>query len=198
MRQPKYIQLDRYNVKEIIMKKILSALLLMLPMLAAAHPGHESISVTEGLLAGALHPLMGLDHLLAFAALGVLLFNIQGKHAALIGMAFIGLLAAGFYGAQLGLFNIASATVESFILASVFLSAICLGLARFVGHYKSALLVTSFAVFHGVAHGVEVPVGASSHGFAVGFLLTSCGLLMCMRTLPRLVVMMKRNLQHSA
>ena len=180
------------------MKNILGSLLLMMPMLAAAHPGHESISVTEGLLAGALHPLMGLDHLLAFAALGVLLFSINGKHAALIGMAFIGLLAVGFYGAQMGIFNIASATVETFILGSVLLSVVCLGLARFVGHYKSALLVTGFAVFHGVAHGVEVPVGASSHGFAVGFLLTSCALLLCMRTLPSVVMLMKRNMQHSA
>ena len=198
MKQPKYIQHDRYNVKEIIMKKILGALLLMLPMLAAAHPGHESISVTEGLLAGALHPLMGLDHLLAFAALGVLLFNIQGKHAALIGVAFIGLLAVGFYGAQLGLFNIASATVETLILTSVILSAVCLVLARFVGHYKSALIITGFAVFHGVAHGVEVPVGASSHSFALGFLLTSCAVLLLMRKMTSLIGLMKQNLQHSA
>ena len=163
------------------MKKIFTALLLSLPMLVMAHPGHESISAAQGLVAGALHPLMGIDHLLAFAALGILLFRLQAKQAALVGLAFVMLLAVGFYGAQIGALPLASATVESLILLSVVLSIACLGLGRFVGHYKSALLVTAFAIFHGVAHGVEVPVGASSHGFASGFLFSTCAVLLLVR-----------------
>ncbi|MGR6872023.1 HupE/UreJ family protein [Pseudomonas sp. HK3] len=163
------------------MKKIFAALLLNLPMLVMAHPGHESISATQGLIAGALHPLMGIDHLLAFAALGILLFRLKAKQAMLIGSAFVVLLAVGFYGAQMGALQLASATVESLILLSVVLSIACLGLGRFVGHYKSALLVTAFAIFHGVAHGVEVPAGASSHGFAAGFLFSTCAVLLLVR-----------------
>lgn len=163
------------------MKKILASLLLSLPMLALAHPGHESISVGEGIFAGVIHPLMGLDHLLAFAALGILLFRMTTKRAVLIGASFIGLLAVGFYGAQTGVLTLASSTVENLILASVILSVVCLGLGRFVSYDKSAFLVTAFAIFHGVAHGVEVPSGASSHGFAIGFLLSSAVLMVLTR-----------------
>ncbi|MFT5595043.1 MAG: urease accessory protein [Oceanicoccus sp.] len=170
------------------MKKIFAALLLGLPMFAMAHPGHESISATQGLIAGALHPLMGLDHLLAFLALGVLLYRLPSKQATLIGAAFVALLAVGFYGAQSGILQLASTTVESLILVSVILSIACLGLGRFVGHYKSALLVTAFAVFHGVAHGVEVPAGVSSHGFALGFLLSTGLVLMLVRTTTRVLI----------
>ena len=163
------------------MKKILASLLLSLPMLALAHPGHESISVGEGIFAGVIHPLMGLDHLLAFAALGILLFRLTTKQALIIGTTFIALLAVGFYGAQAGVLNLASIMVEGLILMSVVLSIVCLGLGRFVGHYKSAFLVTTFAIFHGIAHGVEVPSGASSHGFAIGFLLSSAVLMVLTR-----------------
>ena len=71
--------------------------------------------------------------------------------------------------------------VESLILVSVILSIACLVLGRFVGHHKSALLVTAFAVFHGVAHGVEVPTGVSSHGFALGFFVSTYAVLAFVR-----------------
>ncbi|MFY0701580.1 MAG: HupE/UreJ family protein [Bermanella sp.] len=165
------------------MKKIIAGALLSSPMLAMAHPGHESISVTQGVLAGALHPLMGLDHLLAFAALGVLLFRLTSKQAGLIGSGFIALLALGFYGAQSGVLSFASNTVESLIMLSVVLSLGVVMASRFIGHHKSALLLTAFAVFHGMAHGVEVPATASAHGFAAGFLVSSAMLMLVVRTL---------------
>lgn len=170
------------------MKKIIVAALLSLPMIVMAHPGHEAISATEGVLAGILHPLMGLDHLLAFAALGVLLFRLTNKQAALIGGAFIGLLAVGFYGAQSGVLQLASSAVESLIMLSVILSVAFLVLGRFVGHHKSALLITAFAVFHGIAHGVEVPLGANAHGFAAGFLVSSAVLMLMVRTATLVVI----------
>jgi urease accessory protein len=163
------------------MKKIISAVLLSLPMFAFAHPGHEAISVSEGVLAGVLHPLMGLDHLLAILALGVLLSKVSNKQAILIGSSFVALLALGFYGAQLGILNMAGNIIETLIMVSVALSLGFIVLPRVVKAHISALLITGFAVFHGIAHGLEVPVGASSQGFALGFLVSAIMLMVLSR-----------------
>lgn len=180
------------------MKKIIAALLSSLPMLAVAHPGHDAISVSEGMLAGFLHPLLGLDHLLAIAALGILLFSVSKKQSIVIGASFIALLAIGFYGAQLGVFSMAENIMETLIMASVVLSLGFVVLSKVIKANVSAFIVTGFAVFHGIAHGVEVPAGASSQGFAAGFLISCVILMLASRSIVAALSALKAKVSQQA
>lgn len=184
-------------MKKMLLKSV-SALALLLPTLAMAHPGHHEIEVSQGLLAGVLHPLMGLDHLLAFVALGVLIAKSSIKQASMIGSLFIALLAMGFYGAQLGVLEVATGTIENMILVSVGLSVGLIALLKVVQGNISALVLTGFAVFHGLAHGLEVPAGASTHGFAIGFLFSSLALMITAQLLTKLsmVALPKFKVNH--
>lgn len=178
--------------------KSAATLALLLPSLAMAHPGHPGIEVSQGLLAGALHPLMGLDHLLAFVALGILMAKTSLKQAMGIGALFVGLLAVGFFGAQMGVMDVASGTIETMILLSAGLSVGLVALFKVVKGNVSALALTGFAVFHGFAHGLEVPLGASTQGFAMGFLVSALALMVVARTLTMtgLVVLPKLKASH--
>lgn len=178
--------------------KTASTLALLIPSLVMAHPGHEGIEVSQGLLAGVLHPLMGLDHLLAFVALGILMAKTNLKQAISIGALFVGLLAVGFFGAQMGVMDVASGTIETMILLSVGLSIGLVALFKVVKGSLSALALTGFAVFHGFAHGLEVPMGASTQGFAVGFLLSAFALMVVARslTMAGLAILPKRKVSY--
>ncbi|GAA6135403.1 HupE/UreJ family protein [Oceaniserpentilla sp. 4NH20-0058] len=169
------------------MKKLLLASLSFMPALALAHAGHESVSANQGFIAGMLHPIMGLDHLFAIAALGLLLYKASAKQSILIGIGFISLMALGFYSTQSGLFNLAVETVEGLILLSVGLSAAFLVFNRFINIHAGLIALLGFAVFHGMAHGAEVSSAVSAHSFALGFVLTCAMIMGLMRFIPRSV-----------
>src|SRR5262245_58022752 len=88
-----------------------SLLLLFAPSWAAAHPGH-----VEGFDGGLLHPLMGLDHLLAMVAVGILAARIGGRGLWLVPGAFLGAMVLGGLAAAGGL---PLPGVEMVIVASV-------------------------------------------------------------------------------
>ena len=164
------------------MKKIIAAIAALLPALAIAHPGHEATSMLSGLVGGVLHPLLGLDHLLALLAVGLLSARLTGKQRFIVPVAFISLMAIGFYAAHAGVHGIASGTIELAISASILAAAgfVVIALAVKKSQVISALGawgMTGFAVFHGLAHGLEVPAAAALNGFAFGFLLMSSTLI---------------------
>lgn len=72
--------------------------------------------------------------------------------------------------------------VEGFILFSVGLSVALLLLSRLINIQLAVLAISGFAIFHGMAHGVEVPLAMSAHSFALGFLL-SCVAIICVARL---------------
>jgi urease accessory protein len=142
----------------------LAALALLSASPALAHPGHEA--------SGFLHPLTGLDHLLAMVGVGLWAALMAGRKpvmamalpAAFLAMMAIG-AAAGFAGINLPL-------VEATILASVFVvGGLIIGAVRLP--VPSAMAIVGlFAVFHGYAHALEAPaVGAGS--YILGFLMAT-------------------------
>lgn len=142
----------------------LSAALLLLPQAALAHPGHGEAA---GLARGFLHPLGGADHVLAMVAVG-LLAGLRGGRALLaLPAAFLALMAAG---AGLG----AAGLPLPFAETGIALSIVAFGLAAMVGLRLPvaalAALVGGFAVFHGYAHGAEMPETASGLTYGLGFL----------------------------
>jgi urease accessory protein len=132
---------------------------------AQAHPGHA-----EGAFAGLAHPFMGLDHLLAMVAVGVWATQLGGRAKWLVPSCFVAVMAAG---GALGMSGLALPMVEGGIAASVLLLGLLIAFSVRLPVYASAGLVGVFAVFHGYAHGTEIPALASPWLYGAGFLIAT-------------------------
>lgn len=146
--------------------------LALMPSTALAHPGH---SETAPFASGLVHPLTGIDHLLAMVTLGLVAYGLGGRSRWLLPLTF--LLGAALGGA-FALFGLPLVGVET----GIALSVVTLG-ALVATRYALPLwaiygAAISFAAFHGYAHMNEMPVSAPAARYAAGFLLTT-GLLHC-------------------
>jgi urease accessory protein len=133
---------------------------------AQAHPGHPGHDFTDG----ALHPLTGLDHLLAMVAVGLLAVRIGGRGLWLMPAAFLGSMLLGGLAATAGL---PLPGVEYGIMASVLVLGLLVASKRVSPLGIGAVLVGAFAFFHGHAHAAELVSGGSLAPYAVGFLLST-------------------------
>ena len=141
-----------------------------LPTLALAHTGHGAES---GFAAGLTHPIGGLDHILAMVAVGFWGAHLGGSARWQLPLAFV---AAMLVGGGLGMAGIALPGVEPMILASSVVIGLALALSGKLSTGLAASLCAGFALFHGVAHGAEMPLAASALGYAGGFALATAGL----------------------
>jgi len=148
----------------------LAAMLLLAAPLAF---GHAETGAAAGFVSGFLHPLAGPDHLIAMVAVGL--------WGAFLGAPAIWQLPVVFplvmaIGGVLGIAGVPLPLVEVAIAAS----AIVLGLMVVLGArpplWVAAALVGGFAVFHGHAHGAELPHAANAAGYSAGFVVAT-GLL---------------------
>src|SRR4249920_1934377 len=158
------------------------------PAAALAHPGHDGAG---GLLNGFVHPLTGIDHVLAMIAVGVLAAGYGGRALWLVPMSFLVAMAAA---GAIGMAGIPVQIVE----AGIGLSVVVLGL-MIAFQFKPPTLVAMvvvgfFALFHGYAHGSEMPNGLAGLSLAAGFLIATAlllgagvgiGLIVQRRTLSR-------------
>jgi urease accessory protein len=142
----------------------------LLPTLALAH---AQGGLAGGLASGFLHPILGPDHLVAMVAVGLWGALLGSPAIWLLPITFPTVMALG------GLLGIAGVPVP-FIEVGVAGSAIVLGALVALGARlplpAAALLVGAFAVFHGHAHGTELPTAANPLAYGVGFVV-STGLL---------------------
>ena len=148
-------------------------LILLLPAVAHAHVGVEP---TSGLAAGLAHPFMGLDHLCAMMAVGLWAAQRGGRVIWLVPLAFVTVMAAG---GVLGMFAISIPFVEPGILTSVFVLDVLIAAAVRLPLLTSVILVGFFALFHGHAHGSELPSTAAGFTYALGFLISTILLHLC-------------------
>lgn len=130
---------------------------------ALAHPGHEAAT---GFGAGLLHPLTGLDHLLALLAVGM--WSRQQRHGVVLPPVCLVLMALG---ASTGL---APPALETSIAATVLLLGVLAAFALRVPPSVSVLTVGVCGFLHGLAHGLELSGKASG----AGFLLASAGIML--------------------
>ncbi|MFO1123352.1 MAG: HupE/UreJ family protein [Hyphomicrobiales bacterium] len=130
---------------------------------AQAHTGHD---LASGFAHGFAHPFSGTDHLLAMFAVGLLAANIGGRALWAVPAAFVSMMVAG------GVWGLAGMGLPYFE-AGIALSVAVLGLAALRRHSMplvvAAALAGVFAVFHGYAHAVEMPLGAAALDYALGF-----------------------------
>ena len=136
------------------------------------HTGYDS-----GIYAGLLHPLLGIDHLLAMVTVGLLSAQLGGRAIWTVPAAFVSVMAVG---GLLGLTGITVPFVEYGIAISVVALGIALAARRQMPLVMAMAFVGVFAIFHGHAHGTELP-GVSDTIVAImayvfGFLVATAGL----------------------
>ena len=149
-------------------RTLLAAALVLVPSLALAHPGLPGH--THDLATGFVHPLGGIDHVLAMVAVGLWGAFLGPPAIWLLPVVFPLVMAlAGAY----GVLGLPLHGVETGIaLSAIMLGAMVAGAVR-PPLWVAALLVGAFAVFHGYAHGVELPVGADAIAFSMGFVIAT-------------------------
>lgn len=138
---------------------------LLVPSLAYAHPGSGP---TGGLLPGLAHPLTGLDHIAAMVAVGLWAAQRGGRAIWLVPVSFV---AAMSVGGLLGATGVSLPLVEPTIIVSVLVLGLLVATAVRFPLVASSLLVALFAVFHGHAHGTEMPATAAGLSYGIGFVL---------------------------
>jgi urease accessory protein len=145
-------------------RAVLAASLILMPSLALAHPGIPGH--THDLASGFMHPIGGLDHVLAMVAVGLFAAQLGGRALWLVPASFIAAMAAAGIA---GMSGIALPLTETGIALSVIVlgGAIALRLAMPVA--AAMALVGFFAIFHGYAHGIETPETASGLLYGLGF-----------------------------
>jgi urease accessory protein len=126
-----------------------------------------------GMLAGIAHPLSGWDH--ALAMIGVGIWAAQSGRAAQWSLP-ASFLAAMAVGGVLGLSGMVLPAVETGIALSLLALGIAIVAAARPVAWVGMALVAAFAVFHGHAHGAELPAGASGMLYGAGALLATAAL----------------------
>jgi urease accessory protein len=142
-------------------------------LLAGPAQAHDGTGLAGGFASGFMHPLGGLDHMLAMVAVGLWGAFLGRPLVIALPVIFPTVMAIG---AVLGMANVPIPPVEwGIALSVVVLGALIVGQVR-APVWLASLIVAVFAVFHGYAHGQELPSAADPVGYSVGFVL-STGLL---------------------
>ncbi len=142
-------------------------------LISSAASAHLGTGLAGGFVSGFTHPLGGLDHLLAMVSVGL--------WGAFLGPPLIHVLPVVFpammvCGAILAMFGVPLPPVELGIAASVLVLGGCIALSFKAPVWAASLIVAVFAVFHGYAHGKELPSAADPASYSAGFVLAT-GLL---------------------
>lgn len=152
-------------------KRMIGSLALLLAASPAlAHTGHGSV---EGFAHGLLHPLTGLDHILAMVAVGLWAGLVGGRARLAYPLAFVGMMIiAGIWGMSGGQLP----GVEIGIALSVVILGLAIALKASPPLAAGTLACAIFAIFHGFAHGAELPENASGLSYAIGFVIATAAL----------------------
>ena len=140
------------------------------PTIAAAHPGHDG---APGFIHGFLHPLGGLDHILAMVAVGLFAARLGGRALWLVPASFVVTMAAAGVAGMAGL---ALPSVEAGIALSILVLGAAIALEATMPVAAAMGLVAFFAVFHGHAHGTEMPQTMSGLAYGTGFVAATAAL----------------------
>jgi urease accessory protein len=147
-----------------------AAALALIPAIASAHPGHEGAA---GLAHGFMHPLGGIDHILAMVAVGLIAARLGGRALWLVPASFVIKMAVA---GLAGMAGIGLAHAEAGIALSLVVLGAMIALRLTMPVAAAMALVGFFAIFHGYAHGAEMPETVSGLAYGAGF-LAATGLL---------------------
>jgi urease accessory protein len=142
----------------------------LLPTAAFAHAGSGAAG---GFGHGLLHPIGGPDHILAMVAVGVLANRLGGRAIWMVPAAFVAMMAVGGF---IGVQGMHLPLVETGIAVSVIVLGLAIAFRWKLPVAAASALVGLFAIFHGHAHGGEMPADASGVTYALGFMLATASL----------------------
>lgn len=143
---------------------------ILFPEVSLAHAGG---GMTGGFVSGFTHPMLGWDHVVAMVAVGL--------WGAFLGAPAIWLLPIVFpmvmaFGAVLGILGVPVPAIETGIASSAVVLGLLIVLKARLPLWSAALIVGVFAIFHGYAHGTELPEATNALAYAIGFVVAT-GLL---------------------
>ena len=154
-------------------RALLPAALLFLSSAAQAHTG---VGDTNGFAHGFLHPIGGIDHVLVMVAVGLFAVHLGGRALWLVPLSFVSMMIIG------GALGMAGVELP-FVGIGIGLSVVILGIAVAFGvnlpTVAAMAMVGLFAIFHGHAHGAEMPESVSGLGYAAGFVIATATLHVC-------------------
>jgi urease accessory protein len=145
----------------------IAAAFTLVPTAALAHAG---IGDGHGFVHGFAHPLGGLDHILAMVTVGIFAWQLGGRALWLVPASFVLAMAAG---GALGIAGMPVPFVELGIAASVIVLGAIVALGANVPLAVAMGLAALFAIFHGHAHGTEMPQDAAGTVYAAGFMMAT-------------------------
>ena len=144
--------------------------LTLLASIASEAAAHSFGAHGAGFAAGFFHPFLGIDHLLAMVAIGLWASKIGGRALWAMPLSFVSMMAAG---AGLAMASVTIPHVEAGIATSVLVLGLVLASSNRLPLMAGVMLSGLFALFHGHAHGTEIPQAASPWLYALGFTCTT-------------------------
>jgi len=130
----------------------------------------------RGFGSGFVHPLHGLDHLLAMTAVGLWAAQLGGRAPWLVPASFVGVMIVG---AAVAMGGLRIPFAEEGIILSVLVLGILIAVGARFPLAASIAIVGSFALFHGHSHGTEMPANAVGFAYGAGFALATAALHGC-------------------
>lgn len=170
------------------MQRKTAALTFVLCLLTAAAQAHTGTGALGGFQSGFVHPILGFDHLLAMLLVGIWGAQMGGRNVWMLPVVFPMVMAAGGFAGAAGW---PLPGVEMLIALSVIGLGLAVAMAAKPPEWAAIILVGLFAVFHGYAHGAELPEAADGVAYGMGFVLATglihlAGIGFGLATVPRM------------
>jgi len=156
--------------KSTLLRALFVVLGALLPSFAYAHVG---LGEASGFVHGLAHPASGLDHVCAMLAVGLWAAQTGGRSVWAVPLTFVGVTALG---GALPLLGVGLPFVEQGIVLSVLLLGVLIAASVRLPLRLGSAMVGLFALWHGHAHGTEMPAAASGIEYVLGFVLATAAL----------------------
>ena len=153
--------------------RILAAAAACVLLCASPALAHTATGEAGGFATGFLHPILGPDHVIAMIAVGLWGVFLGAPAIWVLPIVFPLVMAVG---GAFGIIGLPLPGVETGIALSAVVLGLCVAFACEPPLAVAAAIVSAFAIFHGHAHGAEMPQSASAVTFALGFVIAT-GLL---------------------
>lgn len=144
--------------------------LIILCLIATPVMAHTEEGIVGGFISGFLHPIYGPDHVVAMVAVGMWGAFLRQPAIWVLPVTFPLVMA---FGGALGVIGLPLPYVEVGIALSAIVLGLMVVLAARPPLWIAALLVAVFAIFHGHAHGAELPEASNPLTYAIGFVLAT-------------------------
>jgi urease accessory protein len=161
-----------------VSRRLLDALLIAsaLFLLNSEAFAHTAQGGGAGFVSGFLHPIFGPDHVIAMVAVGLWGVFLGAPAIWVLPIVFQLVMA---FGGVLGILHVPLPAVETGIALSAIVLGLCVAFALKPPLWTAIIIVGTFAIFHGHAHGAEMPETSDAISFALGFVITTGMLHLC-------------------